>query len=323
MSGIAGIYQLYGLSVVSEVPIPELVTAGVSEGSTGAQTRLRFALPRNQEASAVWFMEWTLPSGALWLSCGKTPDGYLLRFPTLADFSITADGQDILSLPTPGTPQETLHHLLLDQVLPLTLSIRGREALHAAAILTPRGVCAFFGPSGIGKSTLASSFLLAGYPLVSDDCLVVEEVQGKMLVTAAYPGVRLWDDALVTLFLTDTSAPPVAHYTTKRRPWVERNRCATGLFPLVGIYLLTRNADDADDQPSVRIETLSAQAGFRELLTGLFRLDITDPQMLKRQFCFLERLVSLVPVRRLLVPTSFSALPTVREAILNDLEVCT
>jgi hypothetical protein len=314
-------YHVYGLSVVSEVPIPELGTAATAEGSTGAQTHLRFALPRNQESLAVWFMEWTLPSGELWLSCGKTPDGYLLRFPTLADFSLTADGLDILSIPTPGTPQETLQHLLLDQVLPLTLSIRGREALHAAAILTPLGVCAFTGPSGTGKSTLASSFLLAGYQLVSDDCLVVEEVQGKMLATAAYPGLRLWDDALSTLFSSDTNAPPVAHYTTKRRPRVERSNCATGLSPLVRIYSLMRG-DDADGQHSVQIETLSAQAGFRELLTGMFRLDITDPRMLKRQFCFLERLVSCVPVRRLLVPNAFAALPTVREAILNDLAAC-
>jgi len=315
-------YYVYGLSLASEVPIPELAATSFPNRRIGAQTRIRFVPPRNQETAATWFMEWTLPAGELWLSCGKTADGYLLRFSTLADFSLTADGQEIVCLPTPGTPQETLHHLLLDQVLPLALSICGREALHAAAILTPRGVCAFLGPSGTGKSTLASSFLLAGYPLVSDDCLVVEEVQGKMLATAAYPGVRLWEDALSTLFLTQTNAPPVAHYTTKRRRWVERNRCATGRFPLVRLYWITRSDDNADGQPPVPIEMLSAQAGFRELLTGLFRLDITDPQMLKRQFCFLERLVSLVPVRRLLVSNSFSALPTVREAILNDLGVC-
>ena len=57
-----------------------------------------------------------------------------------------------------------------------------------------------------------------------------------------------------------------------------------------------------------------------ELVVHIFRLDITDRRMLVRQFNFLERVVSRVPVRRFQLPNDFSSLPTAREAILADLE---
>jgi len=56
------------------------------------------------------------------------------------------------------------------------------------------------------------------------------------------------------------------------------------------------------------------------LVASLFRLDPTDREMLARQFRFIERILALVAVRRLLLPNALSALPAVRAAIAADLE---
>jgi hypothetical protein len=56
-----------------------------------------------------------------------------------------------------------------------------------------------------------------------------------------------------------------------------------------------------------------------KLITSTFQLDIADRTMLVRQFYFLERVVAHVLIRRLRIPDTFSCLPTVREAILADL----
>ncbi len=55
------------------------------------------------------------------------------------------------------------------------------------------------------------------------------------------------------------------------------------------------------------------------LLSLAFKLDIQDRRMLTREFDFLHRLVTHIPVRRLTVPDSFAALPAVQAAILHDL----
>jgi hypothetical protein len=266
-------------------------------------------------------MSWTAPTGEQWLSCAQTSGGYLLRFPERADFFVAEEGREIVVLPVGETPPETLRHLLLDQVLPLVLNLRRREALHAAAVRIPGGVCAFIGPTGTGKSTLAASFLCAGYSAVSDDCLVVEESGPQVLAIPAYPGLRLWDDTLSALFANSNSSLAVAHYTTKRRPLLaESGRNFSGQArPLVRIYVLIRPEEVKEKSTEPLIEPLSAQAGFRELLSATFRLDITDRQMLERQFYFLERLVTRVPLRRVRIPNVFSSLPRVREAILADL----
>lgn len=317
-------YRVYGLTLISDAPLHELVPLPEAETEAKSDVRVCFSSCRNKlPTPSHWFMSWTLPTGELWLSCAKDHQGYLLRFPDLADFFVDSSGREIICLPGPGTPPNTISHLLLDQVLPLVLNLKGREALHATAILTSLGVCAFVGPTGTGKSILAASFLRAGYPALSDDCLVLEEDGGQILATPAYPGLRLWEDALEVLGKDHNLSLSVAHYTSKKRLVLERTLSdfTTGPHPVARIYSLVRPDENEGNTglPNPLIERLSARDSFMEVLPVTFRLDITDRAMLVRQFRFLERVASHVPVRRLHVPNTFSSLPAVREAIIADL----
>jgi len=265
-------------------------------------------------------MSWTLPTGELWLRCAKHDRGYLLRFSDLADFSVDSEGREIIYSAKAETPLETLRHLLLDQVLPLVLNLKGREALHATTILTPRGACAFIGPAGAGKSTLAASFLRAGYPVLSDDCLVLRKNCEHILVAPAYPGLRLWPDTFEALRNVTDRSRLVAHYSSKQRllPAQTPKDLASGSHPLIRIYSLAREAVEVLAEPL--IERLTERDGFMELVPSAFRLDITDRTMLARQFSFLEQIVSRVSVRRLHIPNTFASLPAVREPIIKDLK---
>jgi len=318
-------YRVCGLTLISDAPLPELTpfTDPESHGETGIH--VRFGMRRDEEASpSHWFMSWTLPTGELWLSCAKEADGYRLRFPDLADFLVDFEGLEIVCEAWPETPPATIRHLLLDQVLPLVLTLRGQQALHATAVLTPHGVCAFAGPAGAGKSTLAASFLLAGYPVLSDDCLVLEEDRQTILATPAYPGLRLWDDTLVALGEALRLSLPVAHYTSKQRVFAldQGGAFPSNPHPVARIYCLERGREmeGAEDPHNPIIEDLSHRDGFMKLLTSTFQLDIADRTMLLRQFHFLERVVAHVPIRRLRIPDTFSSLPAVRETILADLK---
>ncbi len=114
----------------------------------------------------------------------------------------------MLRIPKPGIPEDTIQHLLLDQVIPLVINLRGGEALHASAVLTSYGVVAFAGPAGSDKSTVAGSLLKEGYPFVSDDCLTLLEKNQEIYTIPAYPGLRLWDDAREHLFGENGSEVP-------------------------------------------------------------------------------------------------------------------
>ena len=81
-------------------------------------------------------MKWELPDKEPWLNFAKMDGGYLLRFSEFADFFVSNDGSELKFMPIQPVPEETIQHLLLDQVIPLVINLRGGEALHASAILT-------------------------------------------------------------------------------------------------------------------------------------------------------------------------------------------
>lgn len=316
-----GCYRVYGLTLESDTAFPELLSAGSATRYPEVSVRLATHFPRVPSPTR-WIRQWPLSTGAPWLYCGKLDSGYLIRFRELADFLVDNEGQEIMGTAVQGASTDTLRHLLLDHVLPLILNLRGRDALHATAVVTPYGVCAFTGMAGTGKSTLAASFALAGYPVLSDDCLVIEEQDGRLAAVPAYPGMRLWDDTCAALAPQTDTLSPVAHYTDKKRlVWQEQVKNFPPIsLPLQRIYLLTRltDATSAMDLLTPRIESCPQRQAFMALLEQTFRLDVTDAAMLVRQLHWLERIVTQISVRRLYIPNDFAALPAVQAVVLAD-----
>jgi hypothetical protein len=313
-------YKAYGLAIVCDLELPELPELELSRAGSPAELRVTLRGGRRFDEPAEW-----LPApeidGAPWLKCARTPDGYFLRYPEMADFLVDARGCEIeCAAVSPGISPAGLRHLLLDQVLPRVLNLRGREALHATAIAAGSGVCAFLGAAGTGKSTLAASFQLDGYASVCDDCLVLNETSGAVLATPGYPGVRLWEDSLEALAMTREAAVPVAGYVSKFRLLGTRTpeRFCDREYPLARIYLLARDESGALAAP--RIRAVSPAEAFPAMVRASFPLDFADPAMLERHFRTLTKVANSVPVRALEFPADFAALPDVRRAIFRDLD---
>ena len=311
------LFKVYNLAISSNNFLPQLPAIPENE----FDLKIQFpSVISNFQVMSSWFMQWDLPGGKPWLSCVKINSGYLLRFNELADFTIDRNGREIVCMSRPGIPEDTLQHLLLDQVIPLVINLRGGEALHASAILTPRGVVAFAGPAGSGKSTIAASLFKMGYPFVSDDCLTLQGKDRNIYAIPAYPGLRLWKDAKAHLFGDKGNKKLVAHYTSKLRVDVEEEpgSYSPAPKPFTRLYDIM-NSPETDATSDITIERLSPRDSFMALVRCAFRLDITDNRMLRRQFCFLERVVSAVSVRRLIFPRDFTLLPAIKEAIFEDL----
>jgi len=312
------LYQFYGIVVETDKPIP-----GIPPSTRlNVDLQVRYAYPKSPSIHYPnFFIHWFLPGGELWLSVAKMDEGYLLRFNGLGDFYISSSIKEIVIMPRPGIPLETIQHLLLDQVIPLIINLKGGEVLHASAVLTPQGLIAFIGPTGSGKSTTAGIFLQDGNALLTDDCLALIEKDGNIYGVPAYPGLRLWDDAMKYLFKNNGTYESVAHYTQKLKMNIERELGRYCSEPMV----LRRLYDIADSSEvkkkgDIMIERISLRDSFMTLIRCAFRLDITDRNMLTHQFHFLERVASKISVRRLIFPRNFDILPSVRETILSDLK---
>src|SRR3954447_18430377 len=171
MAAEARAYLFCGVTVSSDVDLPPLRRA---PSRSEAICTVGLGAPLDPDTDVAWFHEWRGRRGPRWLSIGRLPRGtrraYLLRFPELADFEVSADARRIVARPAAGLPVDTLRHLLIDQVLPLVTSRHGRLSLHASAVHLPGiGAIAFVGDAGRGKSTLAAALALAGARVVADD----------------------------------------------------------------------------------------------------------------------------------------------------------
>jgi hypothetical protein len=298
--------------LASNTTLPELAPAK----AFGAECRFELLPPGSPSANdAGWFHQWTIERSGVWLRFARTGDGYLLRFPSCGDFFVSADGSRIQCCPLPGTPELTVRHLLLDQVMPLVLSRRERIVLHASAVVTGRGAIAFAGRSGQGKSTLAASLAQEGYSLIADDCLVLRVEQECWTALPSYPGVRLWPSAAGEVLREDTPTLEVAHYTRKRRI------CDTDVLPYASdpaplrrLFFLT------DDAGEISFERLPQGRAFMALVEFAYNLDIEDKAFLRRQFDSVGQLTADVPAYAIHYPRDFAALPALRQAILRHLE---
>jgi hypothetical protein len=258
------------------------------------------------------FHEWIFPDGTRWTQFHRSRDGFLLRFPELADYQLSADSLRVTCHPVPGVAEETLRELYLNQVLPLALSQLGRLVLHASSVEVGDGAVVFLGESGRGKSTLAAAFATSGYRFLTDDGLSLHEEDGACWVQPSHPSIRLWADSERALVPTAAAEGSAACAPKVRFLAGDRVRFCSEPRPLRRVYALGAGACQG-----VVIEKLSPRDAVTELIRNSFLLDVEAPDTVARHF---ERMVDLAkrPIYyRLDYPRRFEALASVRSEIIR------
>ncbi len=273
----------------------------------------RIGNPRPERPTdATLFHEWMCPDGTTpWTRFYRSEAGYLLRFPDLADFEVSRDGSKIRCWPVPGTTDDTVQHLYLNQVLPLALSKLGKFILHASAVEIDRVAVAFVGESGRGKSTLAASFATSGSRFLTDDGLVLGTRGGECTAMPSHPSIRLWDDSREALIDEDTAIAPAVQFTSKARLFAGRNIAFCDQpRPLRRVYFL-----GTGEQSAPAFDRVSPSEALIELARHSFLLDVEERQMLAAHFDELADLAKLRVFYKLDYPRNYENLAGVRNAI--------
>jgi len=259
------------------------------------------------------FHQWIFSDETVWTLFYRLNSCYLLRFPDLADFEVSRDGQTVSVWPAPGVSLGTVEHLHLNQVLPLALSRQGRLVLHASAVeIAGKGV-AFTGESGRGKSTLAASFATTGARFLTDDGLQLSWLDRQCWITPSHPSVRLLRDSQEAIIHQAVDFAPAVEYTPKVRLLAgDRLAFCDSVQPLSRVYFLGEGMAS-----SLTIEPVRPAEAFMEMVKNSFLLDIEERELLAWHFDEMVRLAALPIYYRLNYPRCYEDLPRVREAIVR------
>jgi len=187
------LYSAYGLRVDSTFALPG--SEPVAQERTDLPA-LDVDLVTPGELAELWHVanartEWLGMLGdgrTLTIERGEGGDR-LFRYGELASFHL--DDRMLRLACAPTSVGLDWQRALITKVIPAISVMRGYEALHAAAVETPRGVVAIMGPPGSGKSTLASTLLSRGLSLFTDDVLTLSSMAGNVIAHPGTPHMNL------------------------------------------------------------------------------------------------------------------------------------
>lgn len=305
---------LYGLVVESEIPLHLDRSA-----PAGARVDVRVRWGAERSAAACR----RLPEGRVLLRARwarhthytfvERADGtVLLRFHGACDAEVSTDLADVVVHPVAGADPGIAAVLTSGAVLAFQLYRRGLAVLHASAVDVGGAALAFVGPSGGGKSTMATLLCADGATLITDDVLRVE---ADLTVRLGATGLRLRKgaDTLVELF----GAAPGRRRSADDRQVLSPEPAEVDRLPLAAVVVPIPDRR----LRRVRVERRDAKDALFDLLSFPRLVGWQDPRVLGAQLGQLARLVADVPVYRARVPWGPPFSPTIgaelRAAVLD------
>lgn len=185
-------YRTYGLTIASQLALPELPPIAVGEIADVEIVHGELSdILEGGERKNRWV---EVRDGV----CQITIDG-IARYRCEQGKRIVVDqrlGCDTACGVEPGD----VRLFLLGSALGALLHQRHWLPLHVSALSTPAGAWAFTGHSGAGKSTLGSWLNRhQGWPMLTDDVAVIKPELSLPLLHPGPPRAKLWRDALQAL----------------------------------------------------------------------------------------------------------------------------
>jgi hypothetical protein len=251
-------YQVFGLHIVSELDLPELIPAAsvaLADIEIGVAT-----LTPATEAIDSSDAQAPTPSGLFEFAV----DG-VARYRIL-------EGKRILVDPALDAAPGDVRLWLLGTGLGVALHQRGLLPLHVSAVRVGDGAFAFCGESGAGKSTLAAALHSRALPVLTDDVGLAIPEADRVLLHPGFPRIKLWRDALGHFGLDHTELIQDLTRSEKYHLRLAEGFHAAAL-PLRAIYLLERAETDQPCIEPVRgyaaIDLIRAQTYRWELVHDL------------------------------------------------------
>ena len=247
------LYSLYGLTLGSELELPELtaVPAGADQ-VPDVLIRCAAVTPPPRE-------EGDIDDGAYW----ATRDQFWLPVEGVAGYRVE-HGNRITIDRAPGIDDASVRLFLLGSGIGALLFQRELLVLHGNAIRVGDACLVCVGDSGIGKSTLAAAFMQQGHQILADD---VVPVTTDGMAIPGMPRIKLWQDAADRLGLSTDGLRRIMPEMDKYNFPLGERFCGEPL-PLRWVYLLTEGEEGSE----TIVEEVTGLERFRVLCENTYRL---------------------------------------------------
>jgi hypothetical protein len=289
------VYTAYQLNICSEIPLKALA---LGEGDCKADVFLTLANLKSLESF-------------------KSDGGhhFVGEVPGVATFAVL-EGKQILVAPLPGVDDALLNTFIVGPILAVLLRQRGLLVLHASSAVVDDVAIAFLGNSGAGKSTMAQAFHSHGYPVMTDDVMVVQLGGDEPMVLPGYPLIKLWPESASATGYEPNSLPRIHGSSTKRSHQLTSGFGQTA-FPLKRIYILDRGE-------AHRIVDLSAPEACIALIQhSRATMLLTDSKFRAKNFRDCTWMAENLPVARFERKPALSELSALVKLIEADLRSIT
>lgn len=219
------VYRAFGLTIASELALPELISAGKDAGQADVSIINADLTHMWRELRSEEF--YTVMESAVYF-----------HFPGIGLYEIR-DGKQIAVSSYPNADPDVVRLYVLGTCMGTLLLQRGILPLHGSAVVIDGRAYAFVGESGAGKSTLAASLAHQGFPLLSDDMIAVslDGEHSQPMVTPSFPSQKLWQESLSMLRMDHSQYAPLYRRLTKFSVPVH-TRFHGESVPLSGIFEL-------------------------------------------------------------------------------------
>lgn len=290
-------YQCYGLSISSDLDLPELLCARVDNADA--------VISQGQVASDVIAKGKQLGP---FLFANRTQ--LLLEVPGVARYLIE-NGNRITYQPLGEADADSIRVFLLGSCFGALLFQRGFLVLHGNAVRVGDGCVICVGHSGAGKSTLAGALVQRGYALVADD---VCAINARGFIEPGFPRIKLWADTAQHLGIDTLPLSRIRPEIDKFHWPLADNFCDASL-PVRAVYVLHRHNRD-----EFLLDDVSGMERFQLLRNNSYRQRYMKGMQLQAEHLKLcSMLAQRARIARITRPQAGFQLDALIDTLLGDL----
>jgi hypothetical protein len=318
-------YRIYGLNLSSDFPIPGLreeETESASFPDLGVELRAKpswvsdalgmpsvvlQSLPASPETQDPAFVLKSFGEGQFFQLAYSDGTHFVVNREATCIWGAAGESQTI----------EDLSTYLLGPVMGFILRRRGTTALHASSLCVDGKAIVLTGEAGAGKSTTAAALALRGLPVLCEDVAAIEEKDGSYSIERGYPRVCLWPDSVGLLMGRPDSLPRLSPNWEKCYLPLDDAAATLDVHkrPLGAVYLIAPREGAAN---APRVEDVGSQDVLLELVQNTYMNWLLDRRQRAAEFEFLSRLVSHIPVRRVVPHSDPSRIGALCELLIAD-----
>jgi hypothetical protein len=291
--------RVSGLVIQADAPLNDLRPLVVAEpADVSVRMRGTIGQPPVDEIISAWYVSpYCDERGVPLLTIRSVGSGYLLCYAEGARFLVSASGCDVDAWWDESLTDVDAADYLLGGVLAFITRLRGRLPVHASAVVIEEQAILFAGAAGAGKSSVAAAFAVLGYPVLSDDVVVIDEANGGVVAYPSRARLSLWADSAASLFATRSLPAHSRVYAKRRLDLVEHGyRFHERPVPVGAICVLAARSASSHG-PTMR--ALRPRAALMNLVSQTYGNYLLDASMRAREFDVLGRLAETVCVNEL------------------------